>query len=132
MVSGSLGLPHCGMNLCSHKSALVRRQSLNPAQQDLPFLALCSSLCMGQLLYFSSLSLLNKWCAKTPGTLEMARWSCKKDSEPFYKAMNVLRSEGHCPGAYRKYMPVLENRSSKFKSSTQKLKKQGVRLGSCH
>lgn len=133
MVSGSLGLPHCGMNLCSHKSSLVRRQSLNRAQQDLPFFWLYVHLCAWvSHLYFSSFSFLNKWSAKTSGTLEMAKWSCKKDIEPFYKTMNILRSEGDCPGAYRKYMPVLENRSSKFKSSIQKLKKQGVRLGSCH
>lgn len=85
---------------------------------------------MGQLPL--SLSHYELVSSKTPGTLEMAKWSCKKSIETFYKTMNFLKSEGDCPRIYRKYMPVLENRSSKFKSNTQKLKKQGVRLGSCH
>lgn len=131
MVSNSLGLVHCGMNFCSHKSSLLRRQSLNPVQQGFPFFSFVFIFVYGSVTFISPLS--HYWISGLPKHLAHWRWQsgpAKRTLSPFTKPWIFWEVKDAAQG--HKKNQVLKNRSSKFKSRIQNLKKQGVRLASCH
>ena len=64
----------------------------------------------------------------------LAHWRCavvlQKRLWALSQNQKTPRGEGHCQRTYRKCMPVLENQSSKYKSSIRRLRNQGVGTGS--